>query len=283
MEDLFQKLKRKSRKSSSTSSEEDNRPSEDKRSKVDQSEEDCGIDEVHSVLEMAEDVLPKLDIVLKKLEAMETKLDKLGSYVKNVDAKVNALTTKVETFETTTRNAMKSIEELDRGLAFLNSKVEGLKKLEKQCTVLRQEVLYMGVDQRRENLHFYGIEEDPEGAEDTQQVLIDFMESELGIDDASEIEFQRVHRIGLFNQQVPKPLQIIAHFLRYPDRERVMSNARKLKGKKFGISADLPKEIVDRRKKLLPKFFAAKKVGKSAYFSKAEPDKLFIDGRLSSA
>ena len=145
MEDLFQKLKRKSRKSSSTSSEEDNRPSEDKRSKVDLSEEDCGIDEVHSVLEMAENVLPKLDIVLKKRKAMETKLDNLGSYVKNVDAKVNALTTKVETLETTTRNAMKSIEELDRGLAFPNSEVEGLKKLEKDCAVLRQEVLYMGV------------------------------------------------------------------------------------------------------------------------------------------
>ena len=58
-------------------------------------------------LEMAEDVLPKLDIVLKKLEAMETKLDNLGSYVKNVDAKVNALTTKVETLEATTRNAMR--------------------------------------------------------------------------------------------------------------------------------------------------------------------------------
>ena len=78
---------------------------------------------MHSVLEMVQDVLPKLDIVLKKVEAMETKLDNLGSYVKNVDAKVNALTTKVETLETTTRNAMKSIEELDRGLAFLNSEV----------------------------------------------------------------------------------------------------------------------------------------------------------------
>ena len=138
MEDLFQKLKRKSRKNSSTSSEEDNRPSEDKRSKFGLSEEDCGIDEVHSVQEMAEDVLSKLDIVLKKLEAMETKLDNLGSYVKNVDAKVNAITTKVETLETTTRNAMKSIEELGRGLAFLNSEIEGLKKLKKDCAVLRQ-------------------------------------------------------------------------------------------------------------------------------------------------
>ena len=282
MADLSQKLKRKSRKSSSTSSEEDNRPSEDKRSKFDLSEEDCGIDEVHSILEMAEDVLPKLEIVLKKLEAMETKLDNLEGYVKNVDAKVSALTMKVETLEVTTRNAMKSIEELDRGLAFLNNEVEELKKLEKDCTALRQEVLYMGVYQRRENLRFYGIEEDPEGAEDTRQVLIDFLQSELGIEDASDIEFQRVHRIGPFNQQASKPRQIIARFLRYPDRERVMSNARILKGKHFGISADLPKEIVDRRKKLLPKFFAAKKAGKVAYFRRAEPDKLFIDGRLFS-
>ena len=145
MADLFQKLKGKSRKSRSTSSEEDNRPSENKRSKFDLSEDDCGIDEVHSVLEMAEDALPKLDIVLKKLEAMETKLDDLESYVKNVDAKVSASTVKVETLEATTRNAMKSIEELDRGLAFLNNEVEELKKREKDCTALRQEVLYMGV------------------------------------------------------------------------------------------------------------------------------------------
>lgn len=91
MADIFQKLKRKSRKSSSTSIEEDHRPSEEKRSKFDPSEEDCGIDEVRSVLEMAEGVLPKPDIVLKKLEAMETKLDNLESYVNNVDTKVNAL------------------------------------------------------------------------------------------------------------------------------------------------------------------------------------------------
>ena len=149
---------------------------------------------------MAEDVLPKLDIVLKKLEAMDTKLDNLESYVKNVDAKAKALTLKVETLEATTRNAMKSVEELDKGLAFLNNEVEGLKKLEKVCTALRQEVLYMGVYQRRENLRFYGIEEDPERPEDTRQMLIDFLQSELGIDDASDIDFQRVHRIGPFNQ-----------------------------------------------------------------------------------
>jgi len=55
-------------------------------------------------------------------------------------------------------------------LAFLNSEVEGPKKLEKDCSAFGQEVLYKGVSQRS----FYGIKEDPEGAEDTRQVLIDF-------------------------------------------------------------------------------------------------------------
>ena len=109
---------------------------------------------------------------------------------------------------------------------------------------------YIGVYQRRENLRFYGIEEDPEGAEDTWQVLMDFVQPGLGIDDASDIEFQRVHRISSFNQQAPKPRQIIARFLHYPDRERVMSNARKLNGRKFGISATcLKKSLIDGREK----------------------------------
>ena len=280
MADLLQRFKRKSRKSSSTSSEEDNRSPRDKKSKFDPPDENSDHDEVHAVLEMAEGVLPKLEMVLQKLETLETKVDSLDSHVKNVDAKVNELSMKVETLESTTRKAMQSIEELEKGMTFLNSEIEQLKKLEKDCAALRQEVLYMGVYQRRENLRFYGIEEDPEGAEDTQHVLVEFMKSELGIDDASDIEFQRVHGIGTFNPKAAKPRQIIARFLRYPDRERVLNKARKLKGKVFGISADLPKEIVDRRKKLLPKLFAAKKAGKPAYFSRAEPDKLFIDVRL---
>ena len=43
---------------------------------------------------------------------MVTKLDNPQSYVKNVDAKVSALTMKVENLEATTRNAMNSIKSL---------------------------------------------------------------------------------------------------------------------------------------------------------------------------
>ena len=84
--------------------------------------------------------------------------------------------------------------------------------------------------------------------------------------------------IGKPSSPTGKPRQIIARFLRYPDREEVMSNARKLKGKDFGISPDLPKEILERRRKKMHQFKKAKQDGKTAFFSRAEPDKLFVDG-----
>ena len=98
------------------------------------------------------------------------------------------------------------------------------------------------------------------------------------MENADQIEFQRVHRVGKRVSSNGKPRQIIARFLKYPQREEVMSNARKLKGKNFGISPDLPSEILERRKKKMKQFKQAKKDGKTAFFSRAEPDKLFIDG-----
>ena len=57
-----------------------------------------------------------------------------------------------------------------------------------------------------------------------------------------------------------------------------MSKAKKLKDKNFEISPDLPKEILERRKKKMQRFKKAKEEGKAVCFSRAEPDKLFIDG-----
>ena len=87
------------------------------------------------------------------------------------------------------------------------------------------------------------------------------MQNELDISEEDTIEFQRIHRIGRLNPSQDKPRPIIARFLRYSDRELVMSRAKKLKGKGLGISADLPKDIVKRRKELMPKFKKAKEDG----------------------
>ena len=99
---------------------------------------------------------------------------------------------------------------------------------------------------------------------------------EIQPEEVLKIEFQRVHRVGKTNQD-GKPRAIIARFLRYRDREFIFSKTSLLKDSQFGISADLPKEIVIRRKEQFKKLIEARKSGKLAFFSRAEPYKLYID------
>ena len=131
---------------------------------------------------------------------------------------------------------------------------------------------------RRENLKFAGIAEvEGEGQEDKRGIIVEFLSNYLGIHHPQEIEFQRIHRIGKKGE--PHRI-IIARFLRLADRERVMKSAFKLKETDFKFFDDLPKELFSLRKKYLPAFYEAKKAGKKAVFSKSEPNKLFIDGKL---
>ena len=85
-----------------------------------------------------------------------------------------------------------------------------------------------------------------------------------------------MHGIGKRSASEGKPRQIISRLQGYPDREEVTSNAKKLKGKELSISAHYPEVLVERRKN------KAKEHGKSSYLSRAEPDKLYIDGVLVS-
>ena len=61
----------------------------------------------------------------------------------------------------------------------------------------------------------------------------------------------------------------------------VFRRARELEGETdVKVYSDLPKEISERRKKQWPRLKKAREKGKMAFFSKPEPDQLFIDGRF---
>ena len=64
------------------------------------------------------------------------------------------------------------------------------------------------------------------------------------------------------------------------DRELVFSKAEILKDSGYRVSADLPREIENRRKLQSKKLVDARKTGTIAFFSRMEPDKLYIDGVL---
>ena len=73
----------------------------------------------------------------------------------------------------------------------------------------------------------------------------------------------------------------IVRFLKFPERELVFRKARELEGDTdVKVYSDLPKKISERSKTHWPRLKKAREEGKIAFFSKPEPDKLFIDGRF---
>ena len=76
---------------------------------------------------------------------------------------------------------------------------------------------------------------------------------------------------------------MIVRFLRFPERELGFRIVRELTDDiDIKVYADFPKEIGERRKSSGRVLKKAREEGKIVFFSKPEPDKLFIDGRFVS-
>ena len=195
----------------------------------------------------------------------------------NIQSEVSSLKVRADSAET-------KLKEMYTGLQFANVEVEDLKTQsrnnQQSIVSLKEHLLYQGVYNHRENLRFFGLPESIESTiEDSSEVLYCFLERDLDIKRARSIEFHRVHRLGRKKEGTSHP--IIAHFLRYPDQERVFKAALKAQDEiDVKVYADLPQEIQENRKKQWPRLKRAREEGKTAYFSRKEPDKLFIEGRF---
>ena len=103
------------------------------------------------------------------------------------------------------------------------------------------------------------------------------MELKLSKKDSKGISFERVHRIGKFNSNNSKPRPLIAKFTFHKDKEFVLAQAKNLRGTTSAVARDFPKEIVEKRKILVPILKDAKKSGHDANLVY---DKLYINGQL---
>jgi len=292
MEALLSSVKRKIRYSDSSGSSQEISPVEKrlKEFSFDHADED----EV-----MAAELAGKIDLILSKLEkldTLETKLEEVCSTMNSLKASVSSLEKDITVVKEKQRSFDKTIKDLEKNAEFVSSQVEGLNNTvqeeketpRKEISEVRKEMLYLETYSRRENLKFDGISErrmqvslngQERSMDDTHGQLVDFLQNVLEVEDAQNIEFQRIHRLGNQPRSDGSGRMIIARFLRYSDREKVIRCAYKLKGTDFKIYEDIPKELHDLRKPQMKKLKDARKEGKKAYFSRSEPDKLFIDGK----
>ena len=192
----------------------------------------------------------------------------------------------------------KKVSALEGSIQFNEDDISDLKKESKESKFeindLRKQLLYLETYSKRENVKFFGIDEGVSASEldsppeDTRDLVFKFLENKLRIENPrGRIEFQRVHRLGKPNNSSDKPRPIIARFLRYSDKEMVMDQARKelkrQEDKTFSVFDDIPKELYEIKESHMKKFKEARGRGCTVYFSKAQPDKLFVNGKFIPA
>ena len=257
-------------------------------------------DVVLAALEMTDDLGGILKQILEKLQ----KLDSIENTVKKIEVNLSKLetrTAKLESFQETAASDIeqlkvgqdlieknqekaqkataKKLEALDKKLAELGEKE---KLIDSKIEELNTKDLYLEAYSRRENIKFNNIEESsPSGSreEDTEEVLRSFMERELGYGDARSVEIQRVHRLGK-KRSDGESRPILARFLRSKNCDKILSLGHRLKGSNFQMFRDLPQELIRRRNLQMETFKKAKQNNIPASFSRAQPDKLYVRGKL---
>ena len=78
-----------------------------------------------------------------------------------------------------------------------------------------------------------------------------------------------------------KPRPILVRFLRYEDRMEMLKNSKSLIGSTIFIGVDFPKEMQNRRKRLVPVMSQMKRKGHTRCYIRARGTDfvLFVDGR----
>lgn len=104
------------------------------------------------------------------------------------------------------------------------------------------------------------------------------MEREFGFAEAHPAEIQRPQRLGKRIGAKPRP--ILVRFLRSKDCEKIFNLGSRLRDTGYQMFRDLPQELVKRRRSQMDTVKKAREHNLRAAFSKAEPDKLYIGGKL---
>lgn len=228
-------------------------------------------DDILSYLKKLDTKITNVDSKLQCLENLERKVD-------NFDQELKKIWVKLHDMSTTMNERITIVEDKTESIDFVLSQTTSkLSSLEKQKDDLHNEVTYLQAQSMRNNLVFTNIPEAPEEKnEDTEVKLRSFLVDKMKIaqDQVDKLSFERVHRMG--HNRNGGYRNIVAKFTLYKEKEFVRKQWKTLMGTPFFVNEQLPKEVVDKRKRLLPRMKAAREQGKTSWISY---DTLYIDGK----
>lgn len=248
--------------------------------------EDSGESEGDDLKIMLETVMERMERNMEeKIGALVGDLRNVFNEIKEVNQTVKRINSKVDKHESILNSLKEKVEknnerlnEVHEEMGKSTKEVNDLKTeigvLAKRLTQTEEKLIDQEARSRRCNLIFHGIKE--EQGEDCKKIVMDVI-----LKDCKEenIILERVHRIGRKNNTgttATRPRPIIARFLDFNHLQRVRAARRKLP-ENIRISEDLPAEVRQARRVLMPDLIKAKSAGQQAWL--AYPARLVVDGK----
>lgn len=189
----------------------------------------------------------KLETLATRSDIAEIKIDiiKLTTELGGVQEELLTVTNALQF-------AQRETDTLKGEVGTLQKKVKNLELENYRQNILKDDVLKRQIDLeiyvRSENLILDGVPETDPRNEDTKEVVYKILEENLDIENARDIKFQAVHRLGqrsyaqVANRET-KPRPIIMRFVMRPDRYIVWSKKSKLRTTGIWMREDLPGEV----------------------------------------
>lgn len=216
--------------------------------------------------------------------------------VKQMNKKFDGMERTVKDLKKDNQHLKQQNERLSKQVYELSNSVT---KLEARAKESEKKNEQLETQSRRDNLKFYGIEEDPkETWEQTETKLRTYLSDELQIDESS-IKIERAHRLS--SKASPRP--IIAKFSFFKDKESILKTDRQkrkdrlntettettgntdnvdgnehstIRNKPIRVSEDFPERVKNARMKLYPFLRSCHEKGTQAFL---RYDTLVVDGQ----
>lgn len=165
--------------------------------------------------------------------------------------------------ETITNTIMEKMEEKLQPIILENT------KLKTKISKLEEEVEYLKREKKNNNIVIFGLKEGEKNSTELLNKIKTAFKEELCITvDGSEIN--KIYRLGAINKE-DKPRPVLLALVSAWKKSEIMKNKKNLKT--LYVKDDFSKEVMEKRKELLPKLEEERKKGNIAYL---KFDKLII-------
>ncbi|XP_077516735.1 uncharacterized protein LOC144127664 [Amblyomma americanum] len=207
-----------------------------------------------------QDSLP--DVQSKQLEDMFAILETLNTRTAKIQLDQKAFIKSIDDLRKS-QLKIEDLSEMNKRLTNVEHQTVTIDETEKEVHPFQQLVVQLSSEnsqlrarlseledrQRRDNLLFYGIPDAQSGSwAQSEEKLVKVLSSCLEIP-TSEILIDRAHRLGEFASKKCRP--IIAKFLSFKVKQRILLNFSKLKDEKITLSEDFSFATLHARKKLV--------------------------------